>query len=68
MLLVVSNDFARFRIECPVGSEVKLNHDGTDYLIVHDGSTPYWLFDEILLEAARCGEFGLRLLSLEPLN
>ena len=68
MILTVSNDFGRYRIECPDDAEVKLDHDGTDFLIVHQGPDPFWLFDDILLEAARSEEFGLRLLSLEPLN
>ena len=68
MILTVSNDFARYRIECPADAEVKLDHDGTDFLIVHEGNTPYWLFDDILLEAAQSREFGLRVLSLEPFN
>ena len=60
MILTIRNDFARYRIECPPDAEVKLDHDGTDYLIVHEGSVPYWLFDDILLDAAKSGEFGLR--------
>ena len=68
MILTVRNDFARYRIECPPDAEVKLDHDGTDYLIVQQGSVPFWLFDDILLDAAQSEEFGLRVLSLEPLN
>jgi hypothetical protein len=33
-----------------------------------DPTTPFWLFDELLVEAARSGDFGLRLVSLAPLN
>ena len=68
MILTVRNDFARYRIECPADAEVKLDHDGTDYLIVHHDAEPYWLFDDILLDAAQSEEFGLRVLSLDPLN
>jgi len=68
MILTLSTDFARYRIQCPDDAQVKLDHHATDILIVHDGSVPYWLFDDILLEAARCGEFGLRMLSVQPLN
>ena len=68
MILTVRNDFARYRIDCPADAELKLDHGGTDYLVVHDGSKPFWLFDDILLDAARSGEFGLRLVSLEPFN
>ena len=68
MILTVRNDFARYRIQCPPDAEVRLNHGGTDFLIVHHDSEPYWLFDDILLDAARSEDFGLRLLSLDPLN
>jgi hypothetical protein len=71
MILTVRNDFARYRIECPDDAEVKLDHDGTDYLIVpdpYDPLVPYWLFDDILLDAARSNELGLRLISYATLN
>jgi hypothetical protein len=71
MILTVSNEFARYKIECPDAAEVKLDHDGTDYLIVpdpDDRQVPFWLFDDILLDAARSGELGLRVLSLDPFN
>jgi len=70
MLLTVRDDVARYRIEAPDVCEVKLGHGGADYLLVPDPaqpSVPFWLFDELLVEAARCGEFGLRLLAEEPL-
>jgi hypothetical protein len=34
----------------------------------NEPEVPFWLFDQILLEAAQDGEFGLHLLSLTPLN
>ena len=68
MILTIRNDLRRYRIECPDDAEVKLDHDGIDFLVVHHGNTPYWLFDDLLLEAARSEEFGLRFLSLTPLN
>jgi hypothetical protein len=43
----------------------------TDFLIVPDPADPrepYWLFDEVLIDAARDGEFGLRLVSVAPTN
>jgi len=70
VLLTVRDDVARYRIECPDCCEVRLDDMGTDFLLVpdvDDPATPYWLFDGILIEAARCGEFGLRLVSEEPL-
>lgn len=71
MLLRCRDAFARYVIECPSGCEVKMNEEGTDFLVVpdpHDPQQPYWLFDEILVEAARSGEFGLRLVSVAPTN
>ena len=71
MMLTCRDCFARYHIQCPPGSQVKQDEEGTDFLIVPDPDepgVPYWLFDEILVEAARSGEFGLRLVSLEPLN
>jgi len=70
MLLRCRDDFARYRIECPPGCEVRQDGE-TDFLIVpdpDDPEVPYWLFDEILIEAARSGDFGLRLVSLDLLN
>jgi len=70
MLLKCKDDFARYVIECPPGTQVR-SQDGTDFLIVPDPADPrqpYWLFDEVLIAAAQDGEFGLRLLSLTPLN
>jgi hypothetical protein len=71
MILTVRNDFARYKIECPPDAEVKLDHDGMDFLIVpdpDDPDVPYWLFGDILLDAARSGELGLRVISFAPLN
>jgi hypothetical protein len=71
MLLNVRDDVARYRIAAPDHCEVRLGHGGADYLLVPDPEqpgVPYWLFDELLVEAARCGEFGLKLLGEEPLQ
>jgi hypothetical protein len=70
MLLTVRDNFATYRIECPADAQVKLDWLGSDVLIVADpnGAEPYWLFDSILLEAARAEEFGLRLVSCLPHN
>jgi hypothetical protein len=70
MLLTARDDVFRYRIEAPDDCEIRLSHDGTDFLIVpdpQDPDVPYWLFDEILIEAARSESFGLKLLSEEPL-
>jgi hypothetical protein len=67
MLLRCRDDFARYVIDCPSGCEVRQQAD-TDFLIVPDSQQPLWLFDEILIEAARDGEFGLRLVSVDLLN
>ena len=71
MLLTVRDEQARFRVEAPDDCEVRLDYQGTDYLIVpdpEDEATSFWLFDELLLEAARCGDFGLRLVWEVPLT
>ncbi|HLN28598.1 MAG TPA: hypothetical protein VK395_12720 [Gemmataceae bacterium] len=71
MILTVQDEVARYRIDCPDACELRVNHEGTDFLLVPDSAepeVPYWLFDEVLLEAARSGEFGLRLLSEELLE
>lgn len=70
MILTVRSDFARYRIECPPDAQVKRDED-VDFLIVSDPDDPETtlaLFDDILLDAAQNGDFGLRVLSLEPLN
>lgn len=70
MLLNCRDDFARYSIECPPGCQV--TDDGeTHFLVVpdpDDPDVPFWLFDEILIDAARSGDFGLRLVSLAPFN
>ncbi len=71
MILTVANAFARYRIECPDHATIEVDYDDTDYLVVadpHDDKATLWLFDDILLEAARSGDFGLRVLSCQPLN
>jgi hypothetical protein len=71
-MLTCRNDYAQYRIECPPGCEVRLNEDGTDFLVVPDPDDvviPYIvLWDDILLEAAVSGEFGLKMVSIEPTN
>jgi len=70
MLLKCRDGFARYVIDCPPGCEVR-QQANTDFLVVPDPAdqdVPLWLFDEILIDAARDGEFGLRLVSLTPLN
>ena len=70
MLLTIRDDVARYRIEAPDNCEVKLNHRGCDYLVVPDPEepgVPFWLYDEVLIEAARDGDFGLRLIWEVPL-
>ena len=71
MLLTLRDDVARYRIECPDSYGVKLDHRGCYYLLVpapEDPAVPLWLFDHILIAAARKGEFGLRLRSEELLK
>lgn len=72
MLLIVRDDVSRYQIECPDHCEIRPNDHGTDYLIVPDpddpAGIPYWLFDEILIEAARIGAFGLHLHAESPLD
>ncbi|MFO0806128.1 MAG: hypothetical protein U0791_23750 [Gemmataceae bacterium] len=71
MLLTVRDDATRYRIEAPDHCQFRLDDGGTDFLIVPDPEqpeVPYWLFDHILIAAARDGEFGLRLLSEEPVS
>lgn len=68
MKLIARDDAYRYVIEAPDECEVQMQ-DGI--LIVpdtDDPATPYCLFDEILLEAARAGEFGLRMVTEMPLN
>lgn len=71
MRLIARDHDHRYVIEAPDDSEIRLNDGGTDFLIVpdpHDPAVPYWLFDEILVDAARSGEHGLRMLAEIPLN
>ena len=70
MLLCARNDFARYLIQCPDECEFRYGND-THFLLVpdpDDPAEPFWLFDEFLLEAARSGDFGLRIASETPLN
>lgn len=69
MLMTVRDDVTRYRIEAPDHYEVRLDLEGTDFLLVPDPEepdVPFWLCDYILVEAARCGEFGLKLVAEEP--
>lgn len=68
MKLIARDDAYRYVIEAPDECDVEME-DGI--LIIpdaNDPATPYCLFDEILLEAARSGEFGLRMVAEMPLN
>jgi hypothetical protein len=70
MVLIASDDVARYRIKFSEGCEVKVGHGGFDYLLVPNPHRPGQkmpLFDELLVEAARDHEFGLELLAEEPL-
>lgn len=70
MLLTACDDEFRYRIEAPDYYEIRLGQDGTDFLLVPDPeqpNLPFWLSDFVLVDAARSGDFGLRLLSEEPL-
>lgn len=69
MLLTARDDVNRYRIEAPDTCQMRLGAGGTDYLIVPDPDdprVPFWLFDHILIAAARDGAFGLRLISEAP--
>ncbi len=71
MLLTLTDDDARYTVECPDTCGVRLDHAGADYLVVRDPlypDGPLWLFDEYLIEAARSGAFGLKLVGEEPLR
>ena len=71
MLLVVENDFGVYRIEGPAGCQVRLNADGSDFLLVpdpDDPAVPYRLCDDDLLDAACAEQFGLRMISIDSFN
>jgi len=71
MKLIARDDAFRYVIEAPDDCEVRQDEAGTDFLVVPDTDdllVPYWLFDDILIEAARSGEHGLRMLAEVPLN
>jgi len=69
MVLIASDDVCRYRIGFPDECEVKIGHRGFDYLIVNspEFGGPLWLFDDLLVDAARSGEFELTLLAEERL-
>lgn len=71
MQVTYVDDYARYRIDCPLGVEVKRDDEGNDYLIVpdpDDPQQPYWFFGEVLVAAVQDGAFGLRLVSVDPIN
>ena len=71
MKLIARDDGFRYVIEAPDDCEVRLDDGGADFLVVPDRDdplVPYWLFDDILVEAARSGEFGLRMIAEFPVN
>jgi len=73
VILTVRDDVTRYRyrIECSDSFEIRKDERGNDYLIVRDPDDPsisYWLFDQILLNAAQDGDFGLKLLTVQPLD
>lgn len=68
MKLIARDDAFRYVIEAPDDCDVQMQ-DGI--LIVPDAvdpATPYCLFDDLLVEAARSGDFGLRMIAEMPLN
>lgn len=69
MLITCCDDMTRWKIEAPDHYEVRLM-EGTDFLLVPDPNqpdVPFWLCDFILVEAARSGAFGLKLIAEELL-
>lgn len=71
MILDCRNEFGLYTIEAPDSCQVRLDSHSNDFLIVpdpHDPDVPYILVGEYLIEAARCEDFGLRLLCVAPLN
>jgi hypothetical protein len=71
MLLKCRDNFARYTIQCPPGSQIKRNKEGRDLLFVPDPSEPdepLILSDQILIAVARESLFGVQLLSADPLN
>lgn len=66
MRLIARDDVFRYYIEAPDDCEVQMQDD---FLIVPAPTgSGIPLFDELLVEAARSGEFGLRMLAEIPLN
>lgn len=71
MKLIARDDAYRYVIEAPDDCEMRQDEAGTDFLVVpdrDDPAVPYWLFDDILVEAARSDEFGLRMIAEFPVN
>jgi len=71
MIVTYNNGFAEHRIEAPDGCKVQSDDSGIDFVSYPTPRTLprlLWLWDELLMEAARSGVFGLRLVSTQPLN
>jgi hypothetical protein len=70
MILICHDDCFSYRIETPDDAEVRRNHGGTgtDFLVVNEDDQEFYLWDQVLIEAARTEDLGLRLISAVPLN
>lgn len=71
MILAYTDAFACYRIECSEDCRIETHGDGMDLVLVpdpKDPDTPYAFVGDMLIEAARSGEFPLRLVSVQPLN
>ena len=70
--ITARDDTHRYLIEVPPDAEVRLDHQGRDWVSipdheVFDGET-IWYTDFLLIEGARIGGGGMRLVSEEPLE
>jgi len=68
MRLVARDDAFRYVIEAPDNCNVQMEDGILSVPDANDPATPYCLFDDLLVEAARSGEFGLRMIAEMPLN
>lgn len=71
MMLTYQNGCVCYRIEAPDVCNVRTAMDGPDFVIAPDPadpSTPYFLWDDLLLQCAMDGDFGLRLVCVDLLN